>query len=149
MKRIVGTVIISSAIAAGPAMAQTCNSATTAGMTPAQIKTLVSNKYACVGSSPNAQWNELHNSSAATGNVLDYKLGPTSATDPSDTPSHPTGQYAISAPQGAQAPGLITYTYGAQSYAYYIVNNLGAPQYSFCGVGTAPQLAVTISPSHC
>jgi hypothetical protein len=54
VKRIVGTVIISSAIAAGPAMAQTCNSATTAGMTPAQIKTLVSNKYACVGSSPNA-----------------------------------------------------------------------------------------------
>ncbi|HBK05392.1 MAG TPA: hypothetical protein DDZ81_05950 [Acetobacteraceae bacterium] len=149
MKRILGLAVAISAVAVVPAIAQVCTNATTAGMTPGQIKTLVVTKYACVGTFPNAQWNELHNSSTASGNVLDYKLGPTSPTDPSDTPAHPTGQFAISAPNGAQAPGLITYTYGANSYTYYVVNNLTPPRYSFCGTGAAPQLAVTISATHC
>ena len=149
MKRAILLGLIPLAFGAGQAWAQNCTNATTAGMTPTQIRGLVSGQYACVGASPNAQWDELHTGSGATGMVLDYKLGPSSPTDPSDTPAHPTGTYAISAPQGAQAPGLITYTYGSGSFAYRIVNNLGAPLYSFCGIGAAPQLAVTISPSHC
>lgn len=149
MKRIFEFVIALSALAIGPAMAQVCTTASSTGMTPTQIKNLVSSKYACVGSFPNAQWNELHNSTTGSGNVLDYKLGPSSPTDPSDTATHPTGRFAISAPNGGQGPGLITYTYGTNAYAYYVVNNLTPPQYSFCGTGTAPQLAVTISATHC
>lgn len=148
MKLVLSLVMVISAIAAGPAIAQNCTSPSTSGMTPKQIVGLVSNQYACVGSYPNAQWNELHNSTTARGNVLDYKLG-SNPTDPSDTPAHPTGQYAISAPNGTQSPGLITYTYGTNSYTYYVVDNLTHPQYSFCGTGAAPQLAVTISATHC
>lgn len=149
MKRISWLVIALSAIGTQHAIAQNCTNVATAGMTGTLIKNLVSNQYACVGRFPNAQWNELHNSSAATGNVLDYKLGPTSPTDPSDTATHPTGQYKITAPNGSQLPGLITYTYGTYIYAYNVVDNLTHPQYSFCGTGSAPQLAVTISATHC
>ena len=147
MKQILAAVVAVSAITVSPAMAQNC--ATGTGMSPSQIQTLVSNKYACVGSSPNAQWNELHNSSGTTGSVLDYKLGPTSTTDPSDTASHPTGQYSIKGDGNSGHPGTITYTYGAQSFAYTVIDNLTHPQYSFCGTGGAPPLAVTISAAHC
>jgi hypothetical protein len=141
--------IVLAACGAGQAVAQNCSDASTAGMTPGEIDTLVANKYACVGSSPNAQWNELH-AGSQSGSVLDYKLGPADPNDPSDTLAHPTGAFRITAPGGAQSPGVITYSYGTNSYGYNVVNNLGPPRYSYCGfTGGAPQLAVTISPSHC
>ena len=150
VKRIVLLGVVLSACGAGQAAAQDCTSASTAGMTPLQIKNLVSNQYACANFSPTEHWNELHNSSSGSGYVLDYKQGPTDPVDPSDTPSHPTGTFAISAPTGAQSPGVITYTYGSSSFGYYVVDNLTHPQYSFCGEsGGAPQLAVTVQASHC
>jgi hypothetical protein len=132
-------------------MAQNCVNASTAGMTAGQMNTLISNKYACANFSPTEHWNELHASAAGHGNVLDYKKGPTDPIDPSDTAGHPTGTFTLAnGPGGAQGPGTITYTYPSGSFGYYIVDNLSHPQYSFCGEsGGAPQLAVTISPSHC
>jgi hypothetical protein len=114
---------------------------------------LVNGQYACVGTSPNAQWNELHTGNGNSGTMIDWKLGPTDPVDPSTT----VGAYQVTAGPagGGQNPGLITYTYGSTAYGYYIVANLGASvpnpgQYSFCGYsGGAPQLAVTISASHC
>jgi hypothetical protein len=150
VKRLIVFAFLLAAPGIGHAIAQSCASASTAGLSATQIIALVSNKYACVGSSPNAQWNELHNSSSGSGNVLDYKLGPASPTDPSDTPAHPTGTFAVTGPGGNSTPGVIVYTYSSGAYGYYIVNNLSPPRYSFCGQsGGAPQMAVTISASHC
>jgi hypothetical protein len=146
VKQILAAVVAVSAIAVGPAVGQICSGGASNDLSLLQIQSLVSGKYACVGSSPNAQWNELH---TAAGTVLDYKLGPTSATDPSDTASHPTGQYTIT-DNGNSGHGTITYNYGAQSFAYSVKDNLTHPLYSFCGTGGgAPQLAVTISNGHC
>jgi hypothetical protein len=150
MKRMMAVGTLLAAFGIGHAVAQSCGTAPTAGLTPVQIETLIGGQYACVGSSPTAQWNELHTGSASssTGSMVDYKLGPTDKVDPSTT----VGTYRISAGPlgGGQNPGLITYTYGSQAYGYYIVDNLSHPQYSFCGAtGGVPQLAVTVSGSHC
>ena len=139
------------ALGAGHALAQTCTNASTAGLTARQLLAVVSNQYVCADITPTQHWNELHASASGRGNVLDYKKGPTDPVDPSDTPTHPTGTFALSnGVGGAQGPGIITYTYGSGSYGYYVVDNLTHPQYSYCGEsGGAPNLAVTISPTHC
>jgi hypothetical protein len=150
VKRFIVFSLLLAAPGVGHAVAQSCGTASTGGMTRTQIIALVSNKYACVGNSPSAQWNELHDSSSGSGNVLDYKLGPAHATDPSNTPANPSGSFNVTGPGGDVAPGVIIYTYDGNAYGYYIVNNLTPPRYSFCGQsGGAPQLAVTISASHC
>ena len=99
MKRILiaGAAIL--ALGTGHAMAQNCTTGTL--LTLAQISQLLNNRYACVPT----QWNELHSG----GLVLDYKLGPASPIDPSDTASHPTGSYAITGVSGPQSTGTITY----------------------------------------
>lgn len=136
----------------GQVMAQNCSSGTP--LTQAQISNLLANRYACVGTSPNAQWNELHSG----GLVLDYKKGPTDPVDPSDTPSHPTGSYTVTGLGSSQTTGTVHYNYGAGgTFAYNIIANLGAGfppfvsggQYSFCAVGGGQNLAVTISATHC
>jgi hypothetical protein len=136
----------------GHAMAQTCGSSAGTGLNITQINNLIANRYACANLSPTEHWNELHTSPY----VLDYKQGPTSPTDPSDTVSHPTGTYAVTSPGGFQQPAVVTYTYGSASYGYTVINNLGgaipwtAPaQYSFCTTGGGLNLAVTIQSTHC
>ena len=121
-------------------------------MTSAAITTLVANRYACVGNYPNAQWNELHSNPY----VLDYKMGPTSPTDPSDTTSHPTGTYAVAGSGGPQTTGTITYTYGSATYGYHVLANetgtnpwTATGNYSFCTTTGGQNLLVTISASHC
>ncbi|MDR3533266.1 MAG: hypothetical protein P4L90_22245 [Rhodopila sp.] len=119
------------------------------------MNSLLNNRYACVGSSPNASWNELHDS--GSGKVLDYKQGPTDPTDPSDTVSHPTGSYTIVGAGGPQGVGTVTYNYGAGgTYAYNIRANLGGTipwkspaTYSFCTTTGGQNLAVTIQATHC
>jgi hypothetical protein len=137
---------------AGQAMAQNCSTGTL--LSQIQISNLLSNRYACVGSSPAATWNELH----SAGQVLDYKLGPASPTDPSDTASHPTGTYAITGLTSPQTTGTVTYNYGSGgTFGYHVYGNQSGTvpftttgTYSFCGVsGGAPTLLVTVSPSHC
>jgi hypothetical protein len=153
VNRVVVTAMSFLAFGATHAMAQVCPGAT--ALTSSQISSLLTGgggRWACAGSP--LEWNEQHKG----GFVLDYKQGPTSAVDPSDTPSHPTGSYTIisSNPSNSQAPGTITYTYGALSYTYNIYANLtgtipfsSTGTYSFCGSGGAPMLAVTVSASHC
>ena len=136
------------ALSLGHAHAQSCSTASSSGISASAIQSLVANQYACVGTSPNAEWNELHNSNGRAGNVLDYKKGPKDPVDPSDTASHPTGSYVIAGSHNN--PGTITYTYGTNAYGYYVVDTSTAPVYSFCGMsGGAPNLSVTISPTHC
>lgn len=150
MKRIViaGALVFG----AGQAMAQNCTTGTPLSQT--QISGLLSNRYACVGSSPTATWNELHSG----GQVLDYKLGPASPTDPSDTSSHPTGTYAVSGLGSPDTTGTVTYNYGSGgTYGYNVYGNQSGAvpfnatgTYSFCGIsGGAPTLLVTVSALHC
>ncbi|WP_158931899.1 hypothetical protein [Acidisphaera sp. S103] len=140
---------------ASHAFGQTCPGAT--ALTSSQISSLLTGgggRWACVGNSPNATWNEQHKS----GFVLDYKKGPSDPIDPSDTIAHPTGSYSVVStnPINSQAPGTITYTYGSASYTYTLYANMSGTipfsstgTYSFCGSGSAPMLAVTVSASHC
>jgi hypothetical protein len=129
------------------------NCASGSNITSAQILTLLGNRYACIGTSPNASWNELHD--VASGKVLDFKKGPKDPQDPSDTPSHPTGIYTITGAGGTTDVGTVTYNYGAGgSYGYNIRDNLGssAPApgiYSFCTSGGGQSLAVTVSAGPC
>jgi len=140
-------------LGSGQVMAQTCTGNTIQFLTQAQISNLLNNRYACVGASPNAQWNELHQG----GLVLDYKKGPSDPTDPSDTPSHPTGSYTVTGPTGgAQQAGTVTYNYGAGgTFGYNVTAPAGSGPpfhpglYSFCTTTAGQNLAVTISPSHC
>lgn len=164
MKRIVVAGILSLMCGSGQAWAQSCTGASTAGITAVNLEALVGGRYACVGSSPTASWNEKHtgSSSSTTGFVDDYKLGPSHAVDPSDgigtgLSGHHTGSYRITSPGGAQQTAVITYTYGTSGFGYYVVANLAgtipwasSSTYSFCGMsGGAPNLAVTISASPC
>jgi hypothetical protein len=150
VNRIILFGIALSAFGAGQAAAQNCTTASTAGLKANKISSLIANQYACADLSATEHWNELHNSASGSGSVLDYKKGPTDPVDPSDTVSHPTGTFSITAPSGDANPGVITYTYPSGSFGYYVVNNLTPPLYSFCGEsGGAPQLAVTIQATHC
>ncbi len=151
MKRLIIVASIAATFGATPVLAQVCSSGT--NITGAQLSSLLNNRYACIGSSPNATWNELH----TAGKVLDYKLGPSHATDPSATASNPTGTYATAGSGGPQGPGTVTYNYGSGgTYAYNVRANLtgtipwsGTGTYSFCGTGGASNFAVTISATNC
>ena len=109
------------------------------------IQSVLGGKYACVGARPSLQNNELHTgtTTATSGQVLDYKQGPSDLNDPSDTVAHPTGTYSISG-------DVITYTYGSQSYSYNINQTPSGSVYTFCRVTPAgADLLVTVQATHC
>lgn len=143
MKLILLASALVSSVSIGSAFAQDCSTGVEISRT--QVTNLLTNKYACVGTPPNASWNELHSG----GNVIDYKLGPTDPVDPSKT----VGTYTFS----GQTTGTVTYNYGSGgTYAYTIRNNLGGTlgvggsgTFSFCGTGGAPNLAVKVQASNC
>ena len=140
MKPVIIMGIAALALGTTEAIAVTCPAIPTSGgpgtyLTGNQLRNLLNTKYACVGTYPNAQWNELHTG----GTVTDYKLG---ATDPKD-PSTVVGSYSVtSVPQSGntQGPGYVTYTYsgGGGTYDYYVNNTNGITPisnpgtYSFC-----------------
>ena len=144
MKAIIIASTLVFTLGTGSAFAQNCASGTL--ISQIQIQNLLTSKYACVGTPPTASWNELHSG----GSVIDYKLGPTHAVDPSKT----VGSYSFS----GQAIGAVTYIYlnGGGTYSYNIRNNLGGTlgtggsgSFSFCGIGGAPNLAVKVQASNC
>ena len=132
-------------VGAGQAVAQNCGG-TGQSMTPLNIKNKVIGKYTCVGSFPHAQWNELLSGSANSGNVIDYKLGP---TDPID-PTKQVGTYTVTVT--GNNVGILTYTYGSTSYAYQIQkpSTLGTSFTAlFCPQGSGYSGPVNVQPSHC
>jgi hypothetical protein len=133
---IVGFILF--AASSGQAFAQGC--AGLPNLTGGRIATLVAGNYTCVGSSPNATWNELLTGSA-TGTVTDYKLGPSSPTDPTTQ----VGTYAVS---GADI-GVLVYSYtGGGSFSYNI-SGTSSP-YNFCPVGGGgTTLIVNVQPGPC
>ena len=93
-------------------------------LTDAALVTALSNKMACavVGQE---EWQEFHQgATAAGGNLIDYKKGPTDPVDPSAT----VGTWAIlDSTQGSP----VQYTYGVTSYKYTVCAQ-GANTH-FCG----------------
>jgi hypothetical protein len=138
---------------AAHAIAQTCPG--TNQLSPAQIEQVVGGRYACANLSASEKWDELHTGSisSSTGQVLDYKLGPISQTDPSDTSAHPTGAYSVTGDGNSSHPGTITYTYGSNTFGYKVNDASGsypnAGTYSFCTTGAGLNILVTIAASHC
>jgi hypothetical protein len=136
---IIGFILI--AASSGQAFAQGC--AGQPNLTGGRIANLVPGNYTCVGSSPNAQWNELLSGAAGStsGTVTDYKLGPPPSTDPTTQ----VGTYAIS---GADI-GVLVYSYtGGGSFSYNI-SGTSSP-YNFCPVGGGgTTLIVNVQPGHC
>ena len=112
-------------------------------LTTTQIANLVPGNYTCVGAFPSATWNELLSGSAGStsGTVTDFKLGPTSPTDPTQQ----VGTYAIS---GVDF-GVLTYDYsgGGGSFSYTIAGTTSP--YTFCPTGGGAVLTVNVQPAHC
>lgn len=107
------------------------------------IQSVLGGKYACVGTP--LQNDELHTGTTTdtSGQVLDYKKGPSDPVDPSDTPAHPTGTYSISGE-------VITYTYGSLTFSYNINQAPSGSVYTFCRVTpTGADLLVTVQTGHC
>jgi len=138
------------AITGGHAFAANCIvSLSNAPLSASDVSNLLTGRYACIGTSPSATWNELHNGTQ----VLDYKKGPADPTDPSDTPAHPTGTYTVI----GSATGTVTYNYGAGgTYGFNILANQSGTNpfsssggYSFCTTTGGTNLDVTISAAHC
>lgn len=123
------------------AMAQTCSEATPSSkLSASAIRSIVVGNYVCVGSYPNAAWNELH----AGGILIDYKKGPKDPVDPSIM----VGTYTI-APSAEG--GVITYTYNSGSGTYsYHMQPAGGDRYRFCPAdGSSQAVTAAIRQSHC
>jgi hypothetical protein len=127
VKSVIVVGILSLALGTTEAVAVSCPTVPTSGsagtyLTASQIRSLLNGRYACVGTFPNATWNERHN--GASGPVTDFKKGP---SDPVD-PSKQVGSFSVtgtSFPGNVQGPGYVTYTYlnGGGTYDYYINNS--------------------------
>jgi hypothetical protein len=109
----------------GAAQAQTtcsCDASATRTADQAALVALLTNKMVC-GNVGNEVWQEWHNGTSA-GQIVDYKLGPSNAVDPSTQ----VGTYSV-------ANNTVTYNYtGGGSYSYEVCQ--GAASYTFCGQRT-------------
>lgn len=134
MKRLIITSIVLLAGISGEAMAVDC---TNNQVVDTAITTAVSSKTVCASIPGGDKWQEYHQTPAgAANNLIDYKKGPSHAVDP----TKPVGTWSTSE-NGSNS--VVTYNYGpGGSYSYKVYLNSG--QYTFCGVGSAPTLDVTL-----
>ena len=110
---------------AGASQAQTtgctCNSAAARTADASALTTLLTNKMVC-GNVGGEVWQEHH---APGGVLVDYKLGPGVAPDP----SAPVGTYVVN------SNNTVTYTYsgGGGNYTYDVCFVSSTSTYTFCG----------------
>ncbi len=103
-------------------------------VTAANIAALLGGSEACYPTSGPPWINqEYHTGSqtSLTGNIIDYKLGPTSPTDPTTR----IGSYSIITTTGRGSHGQITYTYNGSTpavFAYSVWGPTLAGYYDFC-----------------
>ena len=143
MKAIVTTGVILLAFAVGNAFAAAPACVGNA-LTGAELVTLLSQRYVCA-SRGNDSWKEKH-LGTTSGNVEDYKLGPTDPVDPTKI----VGTFAITS--GA-SPDTITYNYGDPGGPYrYVVTRIGgqaSAQFNFCNFSTGVIIQGTVQTAHC
>lgn len=117
-------------VALGPAVAQvpSCSCDTTATRTANRdvLAALLAGRMACAAVG-NEQWQEWHNGSVlAGGEVVDYKMGPGHAVDP----SKPVGTYLVT------DNNTVRYTYSPSAiYEYQVCAAVGG-NYTFCAVSS-------------
>jgi len=134
--------VASQALAAAPA----CDN--TGKLSAARLTMMLPGKYVCVGSFPNATWNELHGGAANnTGTIADiitdYKKGPGS-----DDPEEQVGTYNIS----GGADGQVQYNYGSGGvYSFYVkpITLSTTSTLLFCPKQTGMDLIVNVQSGHC
>lgn len=105
-----------------------------------QIEALLGTSMACYPQASPFENQEYHTGStgSSTGNIIDYKKGPTDPIDPSET----IGGYSISTTSGRGAHAIITYTYTGNPSSNFTYTVWGPEPsttnlYDFC-VGTTP-----------
>ena len=128
---------------AGPAVASCSFSnanPTYALLTQSGIETLLGQSMACYPTAAPYENQEYHTGTtgSSTGNIIDYKKGP---TDPVD-PSKQIGSYSIAAVGGRPYYGTITYTYTGSppstfTYTVWGPTAPGGNLYDFC-IGATP-----------
>lgn len=99
------------------------------------VAALVTAKTACAMRG-NEKWQELHQ---AGGSLIDYKLGPTSKTDPSEK----VGTWLAGVASRTNPLPTVTYNYGpGGTYAYAICapNTTTTDTFLFCNISTKERL---------
>jgi hypothetical protein len=134
------------------AMATGCSASSGyVALTQAQIENVVGNSVACYPSSGPPWTNQEYHSgttTSATGNITDYKQGPTNPRDPSKQ----IGTYSISSTNGLTSGiGTISYNYGgASSYSFRLWGPTppihGPTNYDLC-VASVRQGSASIRPA--
>ena len=135
MKRLMVTSIVLLAGISGEAMAIDCGGGTqlkNTGANPNVVANAISAKTVCA-TIRNQNWQEYHNPG---GTLIDYKRGPSHPVDPSKR----VGTWGTS---GNGDSSQVTYNYGTGGSQSYKVH-LNGGTYTFCGVGGAPTLDVTL-----
>jgi len=101
-------------------------------LTGAAISTLLTNNTVCVGTPGNWEAQELH---VSGGSLVDYKLGPGHAVDPSEQ----VGTWSVDA-----AAGTVTHNYGPGTVYTYKMSANGGTSYSFCSTAGAPEVLAKV-----
>ena len=152
MKPIIATSVIILATVAGDAMAAApCTGGPAANSASAANIAVIlgAGRYACGFQYDGKYFNETLSGTK----VLDFRRGPGSTSDPSETVANADGSFTINAASGG-TPATITYTYGASSFTYSLKpNNTTAPgTYAFCqetGPNAGQALNVTVQAGPC
>ena len=95
------------------------------------VATLVTGKTACA-TRGSERWQEFHQ---VGGSLIDYKLGPTSTTDPSEK----VGTWVAGAASRTNSQQTVTYNYGlGGTYAYAVcaANTTTTGPFLFCNAST-------------
>ena len=134
MKRYILPALIAMAFVSFDASAQSpCSGNTRVN----DLRTLLPGKTVCATRGTD-RWQEEHRGSGLSGELWDYKMGPTDKIDPSKK----VGTWSI----GGPANRLVTYTYGTTDVSRFEVHQVGG-KYNFCGTGGANVLGATIQTS--
>jgi hypothetical protein len=142
MKRslVAGFVVLANLAAPGVGLAFTpCtlvgNPVSYIELSSTDIEALLGGSMACYPASGPYTNQEFHTgaSNASTGNIIDYKKGPTDPIDPSKT----IGSYNITTTIGRGSHAIITYTYTGSSpssftYTVWGPDPAGPTLYDFC-----------------
>jgi len=100
-------------------------------LNPGALSSTLTNNTVCATRN-GERWQELHQSN---GDLVDYKMGPGHPVDPSEK----VGTWSIDSPTRA-----VVYNYNPTDIYRYTVSANGGTSYSFCGIGGAPNIDVTI-----
>lgn len=122
-------------LVSGGALAQSCPCTNANRVTGAALDTLVSGKTVCA-SFGGERWQEFHQ---GTGSLIDYKLGPGHAVDPSTS----VGSWSRSG-------NTLVYNYGSGGlFSYEVCTATPGGPYAFCGVRSIVNVTILNGQSAC